>query len=102
MYYYSDPQFELSEYTYLGACFGGDGEFMAIKSLLLFIVSLSSSWIVLVLGGIIEGRPPIKGSNFTYRDCLANAWAASFPEPCWDKKSKLEGSAERNNYIEMK
>ena len=69
---------------------------MAIKSLLLFRVSsLSSSWIVLFLG-IIEGRPPIKGSNLTYKDCRANAWAASFPEPCCDKKSKLEGSVKEH------
>ena len=36
--------------------------------------------------------PWISGSNLTYKDCLAKAKAASFPVPCWDKKSKLEGS----------
>ena len=46
-------------------------------------VFIKSEVILIIVFGIIEGRPPIRGSNFWYRDCLANAKAASLPLPCY-------------------
>ncbi len=34
------------------------------------------------------GRPPIRGSNLVYRDCLAR-WETELDwDPCWPKKSR--------------